>query len=638
MLLAEKSDSVASPVNSLDETIERARAALLELQNPDGHWCGELQGDSILESEYILMKYVLGQELDPCLPKLANYLRKLQQPNGGWNLYPGGPPDMSGSVKAYFALKLMGDHASAPHMRRACALIRSMGGAEKCNSFSKFYFAILGQISFDACPSIPPEIVFLPKWSYFNLYHISSWTRAMILPLAIVTTLRPSRHVSAEMGISELYLDHQSANRVGRPAAGPPRSWGDIFLRLDQALKIYDMAPLPGLREAAIKRAEQWMLQRMEDSEGLGAIFPSMVYSLIVFRLLGYADNHPHVKRADDQLRDFFIEEGDTIRLQPCLSPVWDTGIAMHALAETGFSENEAQSAADWLLGKECRIASDWLKNCPGYDASEGGGWYFEYANPHYPDTDDTAMACVALSRLGGDRAAAAIARGRRWLLAMQNDDGGWAAFDRTTPRPILEKIPFADHNAMQDPSCPDITGRVLEGLGHCGATIADAAVQRGIAFIRGQQDESGAWWGRWGVNYVYGTWQVLVGLRSVGQDMNEPWIRKAAEWLASVQKADGSWGETPASYDDPTLKGTGKSTASQTAWGTMGLMAANGADDERIARGVEWLIAHQRDDGNWREDEWTGTGFPKVFYLKYHLYRLYFPLMALARFKRLKD
>jgi squalene-hopene/tetraprenyl-beta-curcumene cyclase len=622
----------------VEQALNRARACLLARQHPDGYWVGELQGDSILESEYLLLKWILGQEQDPDLPLIANHLRRLQGSDGGWNLYPGGPPDVSGTVKGYFALKLMGDDPRAPHMRKARELIRALGGAERCNTFTRFYFACLGQISFDACPSIPPEVVFLPKWFYFNLYHVSAWTRTMILPLGIVTTLRPVRHLPPHLGIRELYLDFEAANRLAEPVRGLPATWRDVFVKLDGLLKAYETAPLARLREAAMKRAERWMLEHLDDTEGLGAIFPPMVYILIVFRAMGYPDDHPRVVAAHKHLREFYIREGDAIRIQPCHSPVWDTGLALHALAEAGIEPNSepARRGTQWLLAKECRVASDWKKNVP--DDVEPSGWFFEFANPHYPDTDDTAMALAALKRLAGSAASAALTRGINWLLAMQNPDGGWAAFDRTKPRPVLEAIPFADHNAMQDPSCPDITGRILEALGHNGFGKLHDAVRHAIAYIKTQQDPSGAWWGRWGVNYVYGTWQVLTGLRAVGEDMTQPYVRRAVAWLTSVQKPDGSFGESCASYDDPSLKGQGPSTASQTAWGAMGLMATLGADDPSVERAIRWLVDHQAPDGNWDEPWFTGTGFPKVFYLKYHLYRLYFPVTALARHRRLSS
>jgi squalene-hopene/tetraprenyl-beta-curcumene cyclase len=624
-----------SMLEPLEAAWQSARDALLLLQNRQGYWVGELQGDSILESEYLLLKFILGQETDPDLPKIANYLRNLRNADGGWSLFPGGPSDLSGTVKAYFALKLMGDDPVAPHMHRARRIVLSLGGAEKCNSFTKFYFAALGQITYDGCPSIPPEIVFLPKWFYFNLYHVSAWTRTMILPMSFVTTLRYTRQLPPEMGMPELYIDRLAANRVADPPRGLPRSWRDIFMRGDQLLKEYDRLPLAALRQAAMKAAEKWLLDHCDGSDGLGAIFPPMVYMLIAFRALGYPDDHPRVVKAHKDLRDFYIEEGDTIRLQPCVSPVWDTGLAMHALAEAGLSPDSdaARHGIQWLLDKECRVTADWQRNCPPVEAS---GWFFEFSNPHYPDADDTAIVLASLSRLGGEPARGALARGVKWLLNMQNDDGGWAAFDRTRDRPVLEKIPFADHNAMQDPSCPDITGRVLEGLGHCGIRLGHPAVGPAIEFIKKHQDSSGAWWGRWGVNYVYGTWQVLAGLKSVGQDMTRPFIQKAADWLKSVQKPDGSFGETCLSYHDTSLKGQGHSTASQTAWGAMGLLAAAGPNDPHVKKAIDWLIDHQSPDGNWEENYFTGTGFPKVFYLKYHLYRLYFPLTALSRYRRM--
>ncbi len=628
--------TVADPDRAaLDSAIERSTRALLAKQAPGGWWVGELQGDSILESEFILLKWILRQESDPDLVKIANYLRRLQNPDGGWSLYPGGPPDVSGCVKAYFALKLMGDDPALPHMAKARELILRLGGAEKSNTFSRFYYACLGQISFDSCPSIPPEVVFLPQWFYFNLYNVSAWTRTMILPLGIVTTLRPVRELPPHLGIGELYVDHQAGNTLGTPEPGLPRTWRDFFLRLDRILKRYEEAPIQSLRDRAMAAAEQWLLTRMENSEGLGAIFPPMVYMLIVLKTLGYPDDHPVVVKGHRELKDFFIIEGDTIRLQPCVSPVWDTGIALHALAEAGLPvhSDAAERGTQWLLDKEVRFASDWQRKVRKIEPS---GWFFEFSNPHYPDTDDTAMAIMSLKRLGGEKAKPAIKRGIQFLLAFQNSDGGWAAFDKTESRPILEAIPFADHNAMQDPSCPDITGRVLESLGHNGCSTRDRLVRRAIRFIRSQQDASGAWWGRWGVNFVYGTWQVLAGLQSVGEDMNAAYIRRAVAWLISVQKPDGSFGETCASYDDPTLKGQGESTASQTAWGTMGLLAALGPQHAAVQSGIQWLIENQADDGAWDEHWFTGTGFPKVFYLKYHLYRHYFPLMALGRYRRL--
>ncbi|HMD55052.1 MAG TPA: prenyltransferase/squalene oxidase repeat-containing protein, partial [Phycisphaerae bacterium] len=354
-----------------------------------------------------------------------------------------------------------------------------------------------------------------------------------------------------------------------------------------------------------------------------------------VLKILGYSDDHPVVVKAQKDLRDLFIQEGDAIRIQPCWSSVWDTGLALHALADAGITPEHpaAQKTTQWLLSKECRQGSDWMKNCPDVEPS---GWFFEFANPHYPDVDDTAMVVMAMHRCGGQAARPAIQRGIDWLLAMQNDDGGWAAFDRTRNRPILEHVPFADHNAIQDPSCPDIAGRVLECLGRNGITSVHPALRKAINFLKETQEKEGCWFGRWGVNYVYGTWQVLTGLRAVGERMDQRFIRHAADWLRSCQKPDGSWGESAQTYENPELKGRGPSTPSQTAWGAMGLMAGAGPNDPAVLRAIQWLIDNQNPEGDWDEPWFTGTGFPRVFYLKYHLYRLYFPLMALGRFRRL--
>ncbi len=629
-------ESAAKPTHT-DNTntsgsLERAKAALLDCQKVAGYWVGELQGDSILESEYILLKWVLEQEDDPSLPLIANYLRDLQRPDGGWALYPGGKSDLSGTVKGYFALKLMGDSIDAPHMQAARKICHALGGAERCNSFTNFYFAALGQISYDACPAIPPEIVFLPRWLYFNLYAVSAWTRTMILPLAIVSTLRPIRQLAPAEGIAELFTGGDAT--IGK-IKRLPGSWREFFLLIDLALKQYHKVAVRHTRAEAIKAAEKWLLDRTEGAAGLGAIFPPMVYILIVLRALGYADDHPKVVEAHRHLHELFIQDGDRIRIQPCHSPVWDTGLSLHALAEAGLKPDTdaAKRATEWLLKKECRVAADWVNNCGDVEPS---GWYFEFENIHYPDVDDTAMVVMALKRCGGKVAESAIRRGINWLLAFQNEDGGWAAFDRTRDRPILEHVPFADHNAMQDPSCPDITGRVLECLGHNGFTIHHPAVRRAIDFIQRRQEQDACWFGRWGVNYIYGTWQVLTGLRAVGEDMTHLYIRNAIVWLRLCQKPDGSWGESCDSYENPSLKGQGESTPSQTAWGAMGLMAALGANDPDVHRAMNWLVANQSPDGAWEETCYTGTGFPQVFYLKYHLYRLYFPLTALARYQRL--
>jgi squalene-hopene/tetraprenyl-beta-curcumene cyclase len=629
---------------SLEELVrgalDRALERLLEIQDAAGFWCGELEGDSILQSEYILLKFIHEQEDDERLPKIANYLRKQQRAeDGAWVQYPGASPDLSATVKAYFALKLLGDSPDAPHMRRARELILELGGAERSNTYSKFYLAALGQMPYASIPAIPPELILLPKWFYFHIDKISAWSRTMLLPLAVVATFQPVRRLTESQGIAELYLDAKYLRRSALEFDGMRASWKNLFLALDRGLKAWEKTGLTPLRRRALRRIEAWMLEHNDPrhSDGMGAIFPPMVYILIAFRCLGYDAKDPRVVASEQQLDRFMIEEGETIRLQPCFSSVWDTGIAAYALCDAGFDRSHAalEQAATWLLAKECRgVVGDWKANVR--DVVEPTGWFFEFKNAYYPDVDDTAMVSMSLLRIGGRAELEAARRGASWLLAMQNDDGGWAAFDRTRDRPLLESVPFADHNAIQDPSCPDITGRTLECLGHHGFRPDHPAVARAVRFIVARHEPEGCWFGRWGVNYKYGTRQVVCGQKTVGVDMRLPWILRAGEWLRRVQHEDGSFGESADSYENPSRKGLGPATASQTAWGTMALEAVYGSHDPAVERGLEWLARSQQTDGTWEEQWFTGTGFPRVFYLRYHLYRLYFPVMCLGRWQTL--
>lgn len=655
-------------VQSLDRiraAVQAAQRALGSLQKKDGHWCAELEGDSILQSEYLLMKWILRQEREPLvdgrpgttLRKIVEQLRSQQRPDGGWGQFPGSGIDISASVKGYFCLKLAGDSPDAPHMKRAREVILRMGGAECCNSFTNFYLACLGQISWNAVPSIPPEMVWMPRWFYFHLDKMSAWSRTMLLPLAIVTVLRPTRQLDAQQGIDELFVSQQARHRL-KMRRDVPAFWRAFFGGLDWIMKrVHDVFGTRW-RRRAIEQAFHWSATRMGQempapTSGLGAIFPPMVYIQVVMQALGMSRGEPMVKRAERELDEFMIEEGNRIRLQPCFSPVWDTGIALYALADCGLDATNpmAEAAGDWLRGKEVRHRGDWAVNvAPG---TEPGGWFFEYANAWYPDVDDTAMVAMSLRRIGGPANIAAAERGVRWILSMQNDDGGWAAFDKTKDRPIYEYVPFADHNAIQDPSCPDITGRVLECLSWHGLSLDHPAIRRAVQYIETKQEREGCFFGRWGVNYIYGTWQAVIGPIRCGVSPDASWIKRAGAWVKSVQKADGSFGESANSYENPSLKGQGPSTASQTAWAAMILQEIYGANDPDLQRAVEWLARTQLTPadaadplknpdgdpaGSWCETEFTGTGFPKVFYLRYHLYRLYFPLMAMGRFVQARE
>jgi len=599
---------------------------LLDRQRGDGHWVGELQGDSILESEYILLMAFLGRKGDPRVRQAANYLLQVRSTNGGWGNYPGGPAEISVSVKAYFALKIAGRSGDEPLMREAAGVIRSLGGAEACNSFTRFYLALLGQTPYANCPAVPPELVLLPRWSPINIYKMSAWSRTILVPLSVVWAKKPVRNLPTELGIRELFLEDPQAIH---PPLAPTQayfSWTNFFLKADGFLKWLERRGITPLRRRATRRAIAWMRERYVDSDGVGAIFPSMVYNVIVLRSLGVKDDDPEMIWAMKQIEDLMIAEGDTLRLQPCVSPVWDTALALIALADASES---SESSVHWLLDREIRRPGDWSRSNPRL---EPGGWCFEYRNGFYPDTDDTAMVLIALARTGHTEEPA-VQRALPWLLGMQNRDGGWAAFDRDINREFLTKVPFADHNAMLDPSCPDITARVLEALGHFGHRPGQKHVDRALSFIEKNQESNGSWPGRWGVNYIYGTWQVLAGLKSIGCDLRLPMARRAVDWLKSVQQMNGAWGESCRSYDDPAWAGKGEPTASQTAWALLGLLAAGDGSSSAVRAGIEWLVSSQKPHGGWDEEPFTGTGFPKVFYLKYHLYPVYFPLMALARY-----
>lgn len=685
----------------LADAIWRARRCLLGLQKPDGHWCAELEGDTILESEYILLMAFLGREREERVRKAARYILEQARPEGAWSNYPGGPVDVSVSVKAYFALKIAGHAPNAPYMMRSRELILQHGGAERCNSFTKFYLAFLGQLPYDSCATVPPELVLLPTWFCVNLYAMSSWTRTIVVPLSIFSAYKPVRTLPDHLGIAELFRRDPFQPRLPHP---PSKRWftaHNFFLAIDQLLKLYEKFGPRFLRRKALQRASRWMRAHFADSDGVGAIFPPIIYTIISLRCLGYADDSAEMLYALKQLDDLMIEEKDTLRVQPCFSPVWDTALAVNALAvcppprtnqaapaghgvhgphgdhaaKTGKHHASHAAAADeplaqaarWLLEREVRRPGDWSVLNPGV---EPGGWFFEYRNGFYPDTDDTAMVLMGLARSGHawrrdlrpsrelydhwlngsafspvlqprrghkkmtlEDAIPAAQRAVRWLLAMQNQDGGWAAFDRDINREFLTKVPFADHNAMLDPSCPDITARVLEALGEFGFRADHPQVQRGLRFIEKTQDRRGCWIGRWGVNYLYGTWQVLAGLDAVGFDQGHPLVRRAVRWLEQVQQPCGGWGESCRSYDDPATAGQGPVTASQTGWALLGLIHAGATHSPAVRRGIQYLLNTQQPDGNWHEDQFTGTGFPKVFYLKYHNYRLYFPLMALARY-----
>ncbi len=620
--------------DEVQTALQSCQAHLLDTQHADGYWVGELEGDTILESEYVLLMAFLGRHRDEVCIRAGKYLDGHQLESGGWAIYPGGPVDLSASVKAYFALKLVGLDPDHPSMVKARKAILEAGGAQASNSFTRFYLALLGQISYDECPSVPVELMLLPKKIGVSLYDMSSWTRKMVVTLAIISAKKPVRQVPEGLGIPELFRADlpMRPNRWKRPVV----CWSNFFLGVDKALKLFEKVVPESWRDPSVRRAHRWILEHLENSDGLGAIFPPMIYTVIVLKCLGYDDHSPLMTWSLEHLEDLLLEEDGAVRVQPCLSPVWDTALTTIALADSGLPSFHPamMRAVRWLLSKEVRRPGDWQISRPGV---EPGGWFFEFNNELFPDIDDTAMVLLALKRtaLADDpEVLAATDRAVNWLLAMQNRDGGFAAFDVDIDNQVLTKVPFADHNAMLDPSCADITARVIEALGGLGFSREHPAISRAIDYLWTTQEPEGCWYGRWGVNYIYGTWQVLLGLEAIQFPMGHPRLQKAADWLESVQQGDGGWGEGCQSYDDPSLKGVGVTTASQTAWAVMGLMAAGRSRSDSVRNGIRYLVETQNADGTWDETEYTGTGFPRVFYLRYHMYRLYFPLLALARYK----
>jgi squalene-hopene/tetraprenyl-beta-curcumene cyclase len=628
-----KIDDIASRVAA---AIDAARKHIFSRQHEEGYWCGELEADTTLEADYMMLHAVLGTVDAERFQKAANYILQHQNEDGGWPTYAGGPSNISASVKSYFGLKLAGYKADHPALQLARKKILEMGGVTEVNTFTKIYLCFFGQYDYDAVPAVPPEIVLFPKWFWFNIYEISSWSRAMLVPLSICYAKKPFKKIPEDMGVEELFVGGRDRSRMHLHWSQKLVTWRNFFLGIDRLVHWFEAVHIRPLRSVALKAAEKWVLERMEMSDGLAAIFPSIMNSVIALRCLGYSVDDPQVIRALDEFEELGIEEGDTFRMQPCKSPVWDTAYALFALGESGVPANDPRmvKCADWILQKQVRCPGDWkVKNKKG----QPGGWYFEFNNEFYPDVDDTAQVCLGLAQVehpNGRYQRESVQRAIDWVLSMQCRNGGWASFDKNNDRMVFEHIPFADHNAMLDPATVDITGRILEMLAAYGYDKNHPAVKKAIHFLREKQEPDGAWFGRWGVNYIYGTMLVLRGLEAIGVDYHEPFVQQAAEWLRMIQNPDGGWGESCASYDDSTVKGVGASTPSQTAWAIMGLLAANDTRSDCVARGMAYLLRTQKKDGSWDEPLYTGTGFPRVFYLMYHMYRQYFPLIALTAYK----
>ncbi len=624
----------------LVQAINRSQGYLVSQQHVDGHWVGELEANTTLSAEYIFFRHLIGYVDRDREAKVVAYLLSEQLPDGGWVLYYGGPSDLSTSVEAYVAMRMAGVSADALPLRLARERIHALGGLSHARVFTKIFLALFGQFDWRGIPVIPPEIISLPQSFYFNIYEFSSWSRSVIIPLAVIFAKKPlyqmppgCRHLA-----EELFVEPPGAARYTIKPREKRLSWELVFVLLDGILKASEKYTSPMLRETALRQCEQWILDHQDHTGDWGGIMPAMMNSVLALVFLGYPVDSGPVAKGLEAIERFGIEAGESFRLQACVSPVWDTVLSVTALADSGMPRTELpmRKALLWLLSKQVRRDGDWsVKNRRG----EPGGWSFEFNNDFYPDNDDTAAVLIALHKAGlpDEEKGDAMQLGLRWLLSMQCDDGGWGAFDINNNKTLINKIPFADLESLLDPSTCDLTGRALELLGLIGFPRSHRIVERAVRFIRQNQEVDGPWYGRWGVNYLYGTCHVLCGLHSVGENMRQPYIRRAVQWLLDHQNADGGWGESCLSYEEPEMyRGVGKSTASQTAWALMGLMAAGIVRHSSVARGVTFLLRTQNASGTWHESEFTGTGFPKYFFIKYHMYQHYFPLMALTRYHTL--
>ena len=650
-------------LEAVEGTIQRSHSYLRSIQYPEGYWWGELESNPTMEAEYLMLTYFLGEADLERWQKLANYLLSRQREDGSWGQYFEAPGDLSTSVECYFALKLAGIPADRPEMRNAREFILSKGGVPKVRIFTKIWLSLSGQWEWKGTPAMPPELMFLPSWFPFNIYEFSSWARATIVPMLIILSERPVRPAPKWANIDELYPQPRDRTDYSLPRSSSFFSWRTAFHLADKLLRVYNMMPIKPGRGAAMRRAINWIVSHQEADGSWGGIQPPWVYSLIALKQMGLTMDHPIMKKGFEGFEGFAIEEGDTWRVQACVSPGWDTCLVLIGLLDSGMDPKDptVQKATRWMLNEQILSGGDWQVKVKGV---EPGGWAFEFANDTYPDVDDTAEVIIALdgARLDSDHEesrAEAIKRGVDWMLAMQCKNGGWGAFDKDNDRSYIAKIPFSDFGEALDPASVDVAAHTVEMLGKLGYTKEDPAVKRGYDYIRSEQEPDGSWFGRWGVNYVYGTGSVLPALEAIGEDMTQPYVRQAVEWVIDHQNADGGWGESCGSYVDPSLRGHGPSTASQTAWALLSLLSAGEASHPSTERGLRYLAETQQTDGSWDEPYFTGTGFPgygvgkrlKVlpkpeesgyqgldipagFMINYHMYRNAWPLMALGRYR----
>ena len=621
---------------SVDRVVDDVRDRLRARQQKDGHWVFELEADTTIPAEYILLEHFLDEIDDDVERKLGVYLREKQADHGGWPLFYGGEFNISASVKAYYALKLIGESPEAPHMLRARDAILAHGGAAACNVFTRITLALFDQLPWRAVPVMPIEIMLLPRWFPFHLSKVSYWSRTVIAPLLILMALKPRARNPRGVHIDELFVTPANEVRsyMNNPTGSP---WGDLLIGFDKVLRVIERQFPKNRRQRSISRATEFIRERLNGEDGLGGIFPAMANTVMAFDRLGYPKDHPDLVTAKDAIRKLLVLDEDRGYCQPCLSPVWDTGLAVQAMMEAGEprDSDSVNNAMQWMADRQILdVVGDWVDRRPDV---RPGGWAFEYANDHYPDVDDSAVVAMALDRSGDPKFKEGLDRAIEWVVGMQSKNGGWGSFDADNTHFYLNHIPFADHGALLDPPTEDVTARCVSMLAQLGSETGKPAIDRGLAYLRETQQPDGSWFGRWGTNYVYGTWSVLCAFNAADEDMAAPHIRKAVSWLESRQRSDGGWGEDGATYWSKTKEAAKASTASQTAWAVLALMAAGEVDNEAVRRGIEYLLAAQRDGDQWEEPWYTAVGFPRVFYLRYHGYSVYFPLWALARYRRLR-
>lgn len=630
---------------TLDRAVTNAHAALGKRQQADGHWVYELEADATIPAEYVLLEHYLDRIDDALEQKIGNYLRRIQsKDHGGWPLYHNGKFDLSASVKAYFALKAVGDDINAPHMRRAREAILDHGGAERTNVFTRCQLALFGDAPWRATPVMPVELMLLPRKAFFSVWNMSYWSRTVVAPLLVLAALKPIAINPRQIHVRELFVTPPEV--VKDWIRGPYRSvWGRVFKGLDTVLRpVLPFIPTK-THDKAIKAAVDFIEPRLNGEDGLGAIYPAMANVVMMYRALGVPDEDPRAVTAWKAVQKLLVIKDDEAYCQPCVSPIWDTGLSGHAMLEAASGPNgvapaetltELRKASTWLRDKQILdVKGDWAINKPDLAP---GGWAFQYGNDYYPDVDDTAVVGMLLHREGDPANAEALERARQWIIGMQSTNGGWGAFDIDNNKDLLNHIPFADHGALLDPPTADVTARCISFLAQLGHVEDQAVIDRAIEYLRKDQEEDGSWFGRWGTNYIYGTWSVLCAFNAAGISHDDPAVVKAVEWLRSVQGADGGWGEGCESYEGGAHGTYGESLPSQTAWATLGLMAAGRRDDPAVAKGMAWLAEQQDENGEWHEDPYNAVGFPKVFYLRYHGYKQFFPLMALARYRNLES